>query len=173
MDYQRLLNASQNNIHILPVIKEAYTEFLSELNKNMPSTTYVGLIHGVNIINNKTLLKTLNDMFKFPSYFGYNWDALEECINDLNWLHFKSYILILENVDKMQLSENDMQTFIKIITKAAGEWMEGRNYNRSFPTPPTPFHIIFAVEEERVSKTTKLLNKIGVQKIEILTNKKI
>ena len=32
-----------------------------------------------------SLLDTLNTVMAFPAYFGRNWDALEECINDLSW----------------------------------------------------------------------------------------
>lgn len=32
------------------------------------------------------LLEVLGDSLKFPDFYGYNWDAFEECIRDLSWL---------------------------------------------------------------------------------------
>lgn len=33
---------------------------------------------------------------RFPSYFGRNWDAFEECITDLSWLPAAGYVLLYE-----------------------------------------------------------------------------
>jgi len=34
----------------------------------------------------EALLDELYRRFSFPDYFGFNWDALEDCIRDLSWL---------------------------------------------------------------------------------------
>lgn len=34
----------------------------------------------------------------FPDYFGRNWDAFEECINDLSWAPARGYVLLYEHV---------------------------------------------------------------------------
>jgi len=43
------------------------------------------------------LLKELALCLKFPSYFGMNWDALEECLCDLSWL--PPGIVLLKHLD--------------------------------------------------------------------------
>ena len=38
------------------------------------------------IANKSELLRSVAFSLGFPSYFGGNWDALDECIRDLSWL---------------------------------------------------------------------------------------
>ncbi len=39
---------------------------------------------------------------KFPSYFGHNWDALWECICDLqDWLNTSRLVILVESADKL------------------------------------------------------------------------
>lgn len=54
------------------------------------------------------LLGVLAQALRFPRYFGWNWDALEECLCDLSWLppHIELVVLVHE---RMPLSPNGEQ----------------------------------------------------------------
>ncbi len=41
------------------------------------------------------LLSVLAAKLRFPSYFGHNWDALEECLRDLSWLGDQPRVVIV------------------------------------------------------------------------------
>ena len=41
------------------------------------------------------LLSVLAAKLRFPSYFGHNWDALEECLRDLSWLAEQPRVVIV------------------------------------------------------------------------------
>ena len=39
-----------------------------------------------NISDKQRLLEVIATELRFPKYFGFNWDALDECLADLSWL---------------------------------------------------------------------------------------
>ena len=38
------------------------------------------------ISDKQALLRLISAALQFPEYFGFNWDALDECLADLSWL---------------------------------------------------------------------------------------
>lgn len=49
-------------------------------------------------INSKIdFMKAMEKAFKFPPYFGENWDALWDCITDMYWINDSEIKLILNN----------------------------------------------------------------------------
>ena len=48
-------------------------------------------------IKNKTdFFNSAKDVMHLPDYFGDNWDAFEECLNDLSWISADGYILVYD-----------------------------------------------------------------------------
>ncbi len=70
---------------------------------------YVGVIDGHKSQNVYDFLNNISIAFKFPDYFGYNYDALDECLNDLAWLDTPGYALYIKNYDAF-LKDEDHQT---------------------------------------------------------------
>ncbi|MBU6432913.1 MAG: barstar family protein [Nitrospirae bacterium] len=86
----------------------------------------------------------------FPDYFGHNWDALEECLADLEWLPAKGYILLITNAVQVLPDEEEYETFLEILRDAGEAWgigQAGMGARRA-----TPFHVLFAVSEREKAK---------------------
>ena len=49
------------------------------------------------IRSKQKLLAILADRLRFPGYFGWNWDALEECLSDLSWLPADQRVAIVHD----------------------------------------------------------------------------
>lgn len=43
----------------------------------------------------RALFAEFKRKLKFPSYFGRNWDAFEECLTDLEWLPGCGYVIVV------------------------------------------------------------------------------
>jgi len=87
----------------------------------------------------------------FPDYFGHNWDALEECLTDLEWLPAKGYILVITNAaDVLSNDETEYETFLEILCDAGEAWGSGQAGMGA--RRATPFHTLFAVSEQEKAK---------------------
>jgi RNAse (barnase) inhibitor barstar len=71
----------------------------------------------------------------FPGYFGGNWDALDECLRDMEWLPASGYVLIVRNSEDLwRRSPRLAAGLLESWTFSAEEWSrEG-----------VPFHLVFA-----------------------------
>lgn len=90
---------------------------------------------------------------EFPDYFGHNWDALEECLADLEWLPAKGYILFITDAGYvLPDDEEEYETFLEILRDAGEAWGSGQAGMGA--RRATPFHALFAVSEQEKAKRT-------------------
>ncbi len=54
-------------------------------------------LDGKAIRDKKTFLEHIARAMKFPDYFGKNWDALQDCLTDLQGIEPKGYILVYQS----------------------------------------------------------------------------
>jgi hypothetical protein len=56
---------------------------------------------------------------QFPYYFGHNWDALDECLADLEWLPARRYIFVLSEFQAVLMnSTSDLVSYVKVLRRA-------------------------------------------------------
>jgi hypothetical protein len=59
----------------------------------------------------------------FPDYFGRNWDAVYDCLTDLNWLPAEGYVLIFDGFGALARKAPDQwQIGRKVLTEACQFW---------------------------------------------------
>ena len=84
------------------------TFFIAKESKEMGSNQQLitAVIAGEKATTSETFLAEIARALKFPEYFGNNYDALDEMLNDLSWLTqkevtccFKNTIALLKNND--------------------------------------------------------------------------
>ncbi|MEO8341529.1 MAG: barstar family protein, partial [Nitrospirota bacterium] len=60
-----------------------------------PTGLALKVIKGRHCKTSENLFTEFARALEFPDYFGHNWDALEECLVDLEWLPARGYILLI------------------------------------------------------------------------------
>ncbi|MGH9526411.1 MAG: barstar family protein [Terriglobales bacterium] len=74
----------------------------------------------------RTRREALDEMaaaLQFPWYFGENWDALDECMQDLEWLGAKHVVIAVGDASELlaDAPERDRETFAGVMKRAARE----------------------------------------------------
>lgn len=64
------------------------------------------------------LLGVLSGSLRFPKYFGWNWDALEECLRDLSWLRNVRRVAIVHEGLPLSPREGQLRTYLGILVDA-------------------------------------------------------
>lgn len=91
-------------------------------------------IRGDEIATDRDLFAAIATAMKFPDYFGMNWDALDECLRDMDWLPAAGYVLVVR--DATELWKCAPQTAGKLVESwlfCAEEWSKVGK----------PFHLVF------------------------------
>jgi hypothetical protein len=74
----------------------------------------------------KTLLDVLFEKLELPGYFGFNWDALSECLEDLSWL--KQYRVVILHHDLPKLPKADLSIYLNILQECTRSWKPGEDH---------------------------------------------
>ena len=81
------------------------------------------LVDGEAVYTKEQLLREFFDTCEFPDYFGFNWDALEECLRDYSFAPAKGYIFgLLGSVKLKTRLEKELKLLQEIFEEAAKVW---------------------------------------------------
>ena len=82
-------------------------------------------LDGKNIERKEQLLNHVATALHFPNHFGQNWDALEECLTDLEWVDGDGYLIYFDHIDGLLSAHPDQfATFVEIVRDAVESWKE-------------------------------------------------
>jgi hypothetical protein len=80
-------------------------------------------LDGRQIGDKRALMAAAARALELPSYFGHNWDALEECLNDLAWAPAAGYLLLYDDAAQLARAEpEDWATLHAILADAVAAW---------------------------------------------------
>src|SRR3954447_4135303 len=98
---------------------------LVELAAVLPATGrfVVARLDGTRMTDADHAFYEFSDVLLFPGYFGWNWNALSDCLRDLSWLHADGYLIVIENAPRLLSSTaEDRHTLFRILSQAVHHW---------------------------------------------------
>lgn len=78
-------------------------------------------------------LSCISETLKFPSYFGMNWDALEECLKDMEWCNSAGYVIVLNNPGVFSHKAPEDFKMLQAVLKSAAQYWKSQQ---------KPFYVI-------------------------------
>ena len=147
----------------LPLMdKTTYSRFVTEIQAPWIVAGYYGEqgeqideIHSVDLdADSMTSLVQLYDELsrglELPNYFGRNYNALAECIVDLDWLPpANGYLLRIHNPESLLKEEanHSIVGFLEILNTASKERAVPVNDGEEWDRPGKPFHTILVSDD--------------------------
>ena len=86
------------------------------------------------LLSEDDLLRQVGRALDFPSYYGANWDAAEECLRDLEWLPANGYLLVIRGAERFWMANPECAgRMVEVWLASAEEWAKTK----------IPFHLVF------------------------------
>ncbi|MFG3506983.1 barstar family protein [Streptomyces sp. NPDC047821] len=89
----------------------------------MTGRTYVARLDGREMQDTDAVFQQFYDGLRLPDYFGWNWNALSDCLGDLKWLSADHHVLIIEAADEALPGDVSGQRLLfRTLLRAGQRW---------------------------------------------------
>ena len=99
--------------------------FLKDTNNYKPKNALLVSVSS-EIKTKEELFQELKRKLLFPKYFGFNWDALLDCLKDFHWINEKLIVLIHDEISS--LDEQTLRNYLEILNTAVGDWEQHKEH---------------------------------------------
>jgi RNAse (barnase) inhibitor barstar len=108
----------------------------------------VARLDGSILENDDNVFLAFYNAFDFPEYFGWNWDALSDCLRDLAWFSADRYLVLIDRADQVLAEDKEgRRVLFSILKRVASNWA---NPMTSGHAEPIPFKIVLLCDEGHV-----------------------
>jgi hypothetical protein len=162
MKFDLLLEPKAPWLHLLQMTEsEAYDRMRAIPRAGTPSVA-ARLIRGQKATTAAGLFNEFAAALQFPPYFGENWDAFDECLNDLDWLHTDAYVLMILNAVRVleKGSSEEARQFWALLARTGAEWAKAIAGPR--PRSAKAFHAVLQCTQEEEARLRKELKAAQV-----------
>jgi RNAse (barnase) inhibitor barstar len=86
---------------------------------------FIGKVHGQKAASLKDFLEVIGEALQFPDYDGKNLDALDEMLNDLEWIEQEKVVIYISHTAEWlskEKSQEKVLTLIDLLDATAEDW---------------------------------------------------
>lgn len=94
-------------------ISLTHGEVYHEIWKESKTGTYISYLRGKHCKTEDDFLIQVAASFQFPDYYGENWSAFDECIQDLEWLNFPKILVVFDDFSKAFCNQPSIQNMLQ------------------------------------------------------------
>lgn len=87
------------------------------------------------ISGSKAIFDALYEQLRLPNYFGFNWNALSDCLRDLSWID--QHRVVLVHYDLPNLGRADTFTYLDVLRECINSWKPGESHQLIVLFPST------------------------------------
>lgn len=97
---------------------------------SFPVNAYVAEVDGSRCRTISSFLAELATAMKFPEYFGGNYNALWDCITDLQWLEEENYVVVVHHSEALLADEakSERDHLLELFERVRSDWRNVPNY---------------------------------------------
>ncbi len=98
-------------------------------------------------------MRTVNDLFKeyvrefqFPEYFGWNWDAFDECMSELESVPARVYLTVIQHADEVLAEAPEaLPVLLRQLENFGAHWGNAFALDAAWGGGEVPFNTIMVV----------------------------
>jgi hypothetical protein len=167
MKRNRLLQVEKPWLHVLIATDEEAWDLLNALPDSTKARVVGRMVRGQKARTTAEFFKECSAALQFPPYFGENWDAFEETINDLEWLRGDAYTILITSGNHLldKAPADQLQTLLQVLDHAGEEW--SKPVQGEWSRPARPFHVVLQCTKETETALRKQLDTAQVAYKEI------
>lgn len=119
--------------------------FVFDDNPSIRSDAFVARVPN-GVVSASALVEGLFECMGMPGYFGFNWNALSDCLRDMHWM--KNHNVVMVHGDVPELSPRELREYLEVLHRCVGSWgpEEGHSLTVVFPGGARP-HIEKLISE--------------------------
>lgn len=121
--------------------------YVEDIESQAPSENLVTIVPA-GIRSREKLFSILSKALKFPSYFGRNWDALNDCLRDFWWTDIFQITVIHRDIPALGTAAT--RIYLDVLAYCAEDWKPGEDHQLRVVFPLSHKVAIFeaALEEQ-------------------------